>query len=244
MAFSFKSQNRLQITATLFFCVVAASMANAGSLATTNFALNDGFGPDAGRWHGSVTVTAALFGNTVTAEVDWAAFYRAGAGIGRFQQYLNSQAIAQADPSAPLEVLYAYQIVSVTAATPGVGLLTVGLDAGDGRGGVSAPSFVPTGAATEVAPTGGGDNTTSMGWIFGNDIDVGDTSPILVFTSPFAPELDFLQVRSGLASPSPSPLVASPSDRLVRFDIPEPSSVLLGLLGCMGFIGSRRRAAH
>lgn len=245
MAFSLKSQNRLLLTATLVSCAVAVSMATAGPLATTNFALNDGFGPDAGRWHGSVSIAVPavpIFGDNLIAEVDWAAFARPAVGIGKFQQYLNSQSIAQVDPSAPLEVLYAYQIVSVTAAAPGIGTLTVGVDAADGRGGTSAPTFVPTGAATEVAPTGGGDTKTSMDWIFGNALSVGDTSPILVFTSPFAPEFDFLQVSSGLASPSPSPLVASISDRIFQFDVPEPSSMVMGLLCSVALLFKARKS--
>ncbi len=220
-----------------------SSLVNAGPLATTNFALNDGFGPDAGRWHGSVSIVGGpvpFFGDIVVAEVDWAAF-----GPGKFQLYLDSQSIAQFDPSAPGEVIYVYQITSVTAASPGIDTLTVGLDAGDGRGIVSAPSFVPTGAATEQSPASGGDNTTSMAWFFnGTELQVGDTSSLLVFTSPFAPEFDFLQVNSGLAGPSPSPLVASPSDRLFQFDVPEPSSLLMGFLGCLSMIGLGRKAAR
>jgi len=226
-----------------FAVTFGSSLVSAGPLATTNFALNDGFGPDAGRWHGSVSISGGpipFFGDVVRAEVDWAAF-----GPGKFQLYLNSQAIAQADPSGPNEVIYVYQITSVTAASPGIDTLTVGLDATDGRGVVSAPAFVPTGAATEQSPASGGDNTTSMAWFFnGTELQVGDTSSLLVFTSPFAPEFDFLQVNSGLAGPSPSPLVASPSDRLFQFDIPEPSSILLGLLGCLGLIGPGRKAAR
>ena len=75
---------------------LVGSQAVAGPLSTTNLALNDGFGPDAGRWHGTVSIAGAAFGDTVVAEVDWAAF-----APGKFQLYLNSQAIAQVDPSGP-----------------------------------------------------------------------------------------------------------------------------------------------
>lgn len=205
--------------------VLISAQAIAGPLATTNFALNDGFGPDAGRWHGSVNITGAAFGDTINAEVDWAAF-----GPGKFQLYLNSQSIAQVDPSGPNEVIYVYQITSVSAATPGVDTLTVGVDSTDGRGVVLAPSFVPAGGASEKSPSSGGDNTTSMAWFFnGPGLLAGDTSSLLVFSSPFAPEFDFLQVNSGLAGAPVSPLVASPSDRLFQFDIPEPTSLALAL---------------
>ena len=217
-------------------CTLVGSQCVAGPLATTAFALNDGFGPDAGRWHGTVSIAGAAFGDTLVAEVDWAAF-----GPGKFQQYLNSQAIAQVDPSGPLEVTYVYQISAVTAALPGIDTLTVGIDAGDGRGGVLAPSFVPTGAANEKSPSSGGDNTTSMAWFFnGAELAVGDVSSLLVFTSPFVPEFDFIQANSGLAGPAVSPLVASPSDRVFEFDIPEPASLTLAL-GCAAVVGVWRR---
>jgi hypothetical protein len=220
------------------FCMsgLLIAPALAGPLATTNFALNDGFGPDAGRWHGSVSIMGAAFGDTVIADVDWAAF-----GPGKFQLYLNSQGIAQADPSAPGEVIYVYQITSVSSANPGIDTLTVGLDPADGRGSVSAASFIPTAAATEKSPASGGDNNTSMAWFFnGSELQVGDSSSLLVFTSPFAPEFDFLQLNSGLAGPVVSPLVASPSDRIFQFDIPEPSAALLALFGCVGLLGTRK----
>lgn len=216
--------------------VLSVSLATAGPLSTTNLALNDGFGPDAGRWRGSVSIVGAAFGDTVVAEVDWAAF-----APGNFQLYLNSQAIAQLDPSGPGEVAYVYQITSVTNANPGVDTLTVGLEAADGRGVVLAPTFVPTGAGTEKSPNSGGDNGTSMAWYFnGSELQVGDTSSLLVFTSPFAPEFDFLQVSSGVASPPVSPLVASPSDRLFRFEIPEPSSIILALVCAAGLLWQAR----
>lgn len=225
--------------ATLLF---AESSAIAGPLATTNFALDDGFGPDAGRWHGSVTIMGAAFGNTLTADVDWAVFARPlGGGAGGFQHYLDDQGIAQVDPSAPGELIYVYQIVSVTDAIPGVDTLTVGIDATDGRGGVVAPAFVPTGAATEKSPTAGGDNTTSMFWLFnGSELQAGDTSSLLVFTSTFAPEFDFLQVNSGTAGAPVSPLTASPSDRIFQHQVPEPSTGIALLLCALGTLSLRR----
>jgi hypothetical protein len=235
---SFFNTGRAYFLTAVTVCAVLISGASAGTLATTNRALNDGFGPDAGRWHGSVSIAGAAFGDTVVAEVDWAAF-----GPGKFQLFLNDNGYPGADPSGPNEVLYVYQIVSVTAASPGIDTLTVGLDAADGRGASSAPDDVPIGVAGEKVPTGGGDNTTSMAWFFdGNELHVGNTSSLLVFSSPFGPEFDFLQVSSGLAGPVVSPLVASPSDRLFEFDVPEPSSLVLGLLLSVGIFARKRPA--
>lgn len=215
-----------------------ASTASAGPLATTAFALNDGFGPVSGAWRGSLMITGAAFGDTITAEVDWAVF-----APGGLQQYLNSQAIAQADPSGSGELAYVYQIISVAAASPGIDTFTVGIDAADVRGSVLAPTFIPTGAATEKSPASGGDNTTSMAWFFnGSELQPGDVSSLLVFTSPYAPEYDFVQANSGLAGPVVSPLTASPSLRLF---VPEPISLVMVLAASMGMVGLRlrRRAA-
>lgn len=208
--------------------VIGVSQAFAGPLSTTDLALNDGFGPDGGRWRGSVSISREVFGNELEAEVDWAAF-----APGKFQLYLNAEGIAQVDPSGPNEVAYVYQITSVTEAIPGVDTLTVSIDPTDGRGTVSAPTFVLTGAATEKSPSSGGDNNDTMAWFFeGSELQIGDTSSLLVFTSPFAPELAFMQVNSGLAGPLVSPLVASPSDRIFTSEIPEPSTIAL-LFACV-----------
>ena len=54
--------------------------AAAGSLAVTNFALNNGAGPDSGRWCGTASIVGAALGDTLVAEVDWAVF-----PVGGFQ---------------------------------------------------------------------------------------------------------------------------------------------------------------
>ncbi len=232
MALTLSIRTRVRAAAFLAITLGGLSQVCAGPLATTPFALNDGFGPDAGRWHGAVNIAGAAFGDTLVAEVDWAAF-----APGGLQLYLNSQAIAQVAPGGPGEMAYVYQIVSITSASPGVDTLTVGLDAADGRGSVLAPAFIPIGAATEKSPASGGDNTTSMAWFFnGTELAAGDTSSLLVFTSPYSPEYDFLQVSSGLAGPGVSPLVASPSDR----QVPEPS-IGLAVLSLGGLLFRARR---
>lgn len=212
-------------------------------LATTNFALFDGFGPDGGRWRGSVAIdvdpVGGPGGNEVEAVVEWAAFF-----TGKFQQYLDAEHPGATDPSAAGEITYAYQVVSVAAAVPGISTLTVGVDhaAGappvDPRGSV-APTFVAmTGG---VAPSGSSDNDTSMVWTWVADlVNAGESSPILVYTSPFAPELDTMQLSSGVASPMPSPLVASIGSRIVDMEIPEPAALVLLSLGGIALAASRR----
>jgi hypothetical protein len=225
-------------------CFVPAAVAG---LATTNFALFDGFGPDGGRWRGSVPINVGPIvptGDEVEAVVEWAAFFP-----GRFQLYLNAEHPGAVDPSAPGEILYAYQVVSVAAASPGISTLTVGVDPPppgappvDPRGSV-APTFVAGTPVGSVAPSGSGDQNTSMLWSWGPGaslLNVGETSPILVFTSPFAPELDTMQLSSGLASPSPSPLVASIGDRTVDREIPEPTALVMLMLGGAALMAARR----
>ena len=82
-----------------------------------------------------------------------------------------------------------------------------------------------------------------MAWFFegASLLNSGEKSDILVFTSAFFPELDALQIQSGLASPMPSPLVASISDRIFEFEVPEPASIALLVLGLATVFAGRRR---
>jgi hypothetical protein len=222
----------------VFSCVVPAAVAG---LAGTPFALFDGFGPDAGRWRGSASidvdpVSPPIFLDEMEAEVEWAAF-----APGKFALYLAAEHPGAVDPSGLGEVTYAYQVVSVGKAVPGIDSLTVGVDAADGRGSVG-PTFVAlTGGSQD--PSSSSDQITSMLWQFAPGaamLGVGESSPILVFTSPFAPELDTMNVGSGLATTIPSPRVASISDRLFEFEIPEPASLALFVLGVGVMLSARR----
>lgn len=235
---SSKIQNfvALVVCLSMMLGVAQSQKAVAGSLAVTSFAFNNGAGPDGGRWRGTASVVGAALGDTLVAEVDWAVF-----PVGGFQGYLNSQAIASVDPSAPNEFTYVYQITSVASASPGIDVLTVGIDAIDTRGSLTAPTFVLSGAATEKSPTSGGDNNTSMAWFFGGtELDPGDTSSFLVFTSPNIPEFDFLSVASGLASQPVPPLVGSPSAILGDPNVPEPSTLLMVFASALPFLAGRR----
>jgi hypothetical protein len=213
-----------------------APIAQAGLL-TTPLALNDGFGPDAGQWRGSAHVVAGPIGggaNELDAVVEWAAF-----APGKFQLYLNGAGPGAVDPGAPGEVVYAYEVVSVAKAKPGIDLVTVGVDAADARGSVSPTTVGLTGgpAATDDA-----DQTTSMLWEYlGPSLAAGGKSPIMVFSSPFAPQLDALNVSSGVATTLVSPLVASIGDRIFQNDVPEPATISLLGLAAVAFVPRRRR---
>ncbi|MEX0613318.1 MAG: hypothetical protein WD738_06120 [Pirellulales bacterium] len=224
--------------------ICSVSVAVAGPMATTNLALFDGFGPDAGRWRGSAAIDVGpIFGSDLDTVVDWAAFapVDGGAGTHKFQQYLNANHPGATIPAGSEdEVIYAYEVVTITSAVPGISTITVGVDAADARGDVG-PTFVPlTGGQ---APSGSSDQLTSMLWTYlpppANLLTAGEKSPILVFSSPFAPQLDTMQVNSGIASPNPSPLVASISDRIFENEIPEPASLAL-VLFCGAIFAARR----
>jgi hypothetical protein len=222
----------MYLMAAVALLAVGGSQALAATLATTNLAFNDGNGPDGGIWRGSVTVdvdpvSPGTIDDEVEATVEYAVF-----PPGRFQQYLDDNGLGGTDPD-PLNAIYAYQITSVTAAVPGLSGLSVGFDVGDTANDVT---FVATGVAGEVSPTTSANNITSAFWSFGTPLEPGDLSSILAIVSPSEPELDTMQLQSGLASPNPSPLVASITDNAGTFtEIPEPASAVLvaGLLaGC------------
>lgn len=216
--------------------VSAASQVQAGPLATTPLAFNDGNGPDGGIWRGSFTATGGpTIGNEFTATIDYAVF-----PPGRFQQYLTDNGFLGSDPSGVGDAVYAYQVSSVTSATPGIGQLSVGLDTGDLLSSIGSV----VGNAGEVTPTTSANQITSAFWSFsGSPLTGGDVSEILVITSPSEPELDTLQLTSGVASPNATYLVPSLTDSIGTFrEIPEPATASLLAVLATGLLPSRRRS--
>lgn len=215
------------------------------ALMSTPLALNTGTGPNAGRWQGSAAIDVnplPIFGHEVEAVVEWAAFAPVpGGGLHKFQQYLDAHHPGAVNPVGNLsnEVIYAYEIVSVANANPGISLLTVGVDANDARGSVGPTTIALTGG---TAASSSADQGTSMAWQFaGPLVGAGGKSQILVFSSPFVPELDNLTVLSGAAAPLLSPQVGSPADLIFMGEIPEPASLALVVLGAAAVLSARRR---
>jgi hypothetical protein len=227
----------LIVLALAVICGGFAPAAFAG-LATTPLALNDGFGPDAGRWRGTVSFDQNPIGfgfnDEVEGVIEWAAF-----APGKFAQYLAAEHPLAVDPSALGEVVYAYQLVSLAKAVPGVSVLSVGYDNGD-------EPMIGSVLPTSVAQTGGSLSSsadaqvTQAVWNFvGPSLAAGGSSSILIFSSVFSPELDNIQVTSGLASSGGQ--AASISDRIFEFEIPEPASASLLALAVAVVFGVRRR---
>jgi hypothetical protein len=216
-----------------------SAVAEAGALGTTNRAISVG-GPDGGYWRGIVPfdidpVFPGVFDDEVEGVLEWAVF-----APGKFQLFLDDNAIAAFDP-APGEVVYAYHVSAIAAAFPGVDTVTVGIDQTD------VVSTLPTQILTAVLGEEGASGeslqlNTSAAWDFGpSTIDAGEQSSLLLFASPNAPQLDTFQINSGLAAfngNTPTTMVGSPSDQAY---VPEPASMVLWAVGLLALSGIRRR---
>ena len=205
--------------------VCLIDQASASTLATTNFALNNGAGPDSGIWRGSQNYSAVQFFNSLDADVEFAVF-----APGDFQGFLDENGILYSDP-APGEYIYAYQVLNISSGTSGVTGLSVGLDGNEDLGAV-APTFIP--AATNYgtyspAPTqdpggvGGGPGIQqSSVW---NPLAFlpGQASGILLYSSPAIPELGFSTLNGGIAAEQIANSLPNP--------VPEPSTIGLVICG-------------
>lgn len=222
----------------LFSTMLPSAMAG---LATTPFALYDpaGPGPDSGYWRGSLSVdvdplSPPSFPQELEATAEWAMF-----APGKFQLFLDAEFPgATAPATGPGEVTYAYQVTDIAKAVPGLTQMSVGHDIGDlARFGSVLPTSVPlTGSPT---PSTAAAQSTQAVWTF-SGISAGSTSRILVYSSPFFPELDSMMLRSTIAAGSGT--TASISDRTFTGEIPEPGTLVLLLGGVVSCLLSARRA--
>jgi len=133
------------------------------------------------------------------------------------------------DPSAGANYVYAYQVHN-GAGTASISTLSVGLSGGNET--PSGIGFVPAGGAapssTKFNP--GGAPFTSAGFSYtGALLAPGATSHILIFTSPFGPELDYASLIGGI----------SKSERLPS-PVPEPATIVLLGLGALALLAARR----
>jgi hypothetical protein len=172
----------------------------------------------------------------VDVDADYAVF-----APGDFQTFLNDNAIVALDPSGGASFVYVYQLFNV-AAPPGAGteLFTVGVDALDPLDG-AAPTFISLLGSVDPATTAfnGGTNSGptsgvdgSVVWDFDAALGVGQSSALLVYTSPRSFQFDTSTATASLSSGGsevPSPL-------------PEPHTLVVLAMAGLGAMARRRGA--
>ena len=169
-------------------------------------------------WRASVPFSDFYYpAHTLNGSLDYAV-YAPGSSF-------NNSFGAGADPSGGANYVYAYQIDS-TASTDSINLISVGLD-GDEM--PAYPGFVSISSGVQPNMPGSlnpsqliGSGTppiyTSALWRFvQTKIGPGQSSKILIFTSPFGPEMDSVSIQ-GANQSAWSGYVASP--------VPEPATLL------------------
>jgi hypothetical protein len=229
----------------------------AGILATTPHALDNDLGPGpGGAWQGSVVVsgTSPNAGgiDSFEATVDYAVFAR-----GKIQNFFDDNwGVPPVDP-APDDIVYAYQIHTVTADTTrpgaapmGIQKMTVGLDAGDLPGVLWLPTFQSNPAFVSQqnpSSTGGAFDPVLNGsaiWNFTGSgaaaalarVNTGEQSPILLYSAKYLPDLNSVTLTAGIATAAVNSV---PS--IGNVAIPEPSAILMCLLGAGTLVAVRRR---
>lgn len=177
------------------------------SLAALVFAASAQAAPMAG-FFGTRYYTLTAGTDTLTAEVDYAVY--------------APTTYPGVDPSPGDEYVYVYQITNAAASTVDVAFFSIGLEDGSGADhegddtSVGAPG-TPGGQSPGLAMISG----TSVYWLFDPQIDPGEWSTALIFTSPAPPTWKSGALADGgLPTPGGGPL---PSP------LPEPAT--LGLMG-------------
>lgn len=167
----------------------------------------------------SYTLTAG--GDTLTAEVDYAVY--------------APTTYPGVDPSPGDEYVYVYQITNDdTASTVDVAFFSIGLEEGSGaaNAGDDASAGAP-GAAGGQSPSLSLVSGTSVYWLFDPQIDPGEWSTTLLFTSPASPTW-----KSGAVADGGLP---TPGDGLLPSPLPEPATLSLMGVGLAFAVYTRVR---
>jgi len=149
-----------------------------------------------------------------------------------FAVYAPGDFGGSSDPSGGTEYLYAYEILNtVNSDSVSISSFTVGLEALSQAGNIGIDGG-PPGIPDGVTPTAQGITGSSAVWSFLLDqIDYGEDSMTLIYTSPFAPQWLTGSTHDGGLSDKQS--LPSP--------MPEPATIALMVLGGVGVVLSRRR---
>ena len=216
---------------------LAPGGAYASTLATTSFALDNGLGPDGGKWRGSQDYFFNAFINVLDVTAEFAVF-----APGDFQGFLGENLIDFTDP-APGEYIYAYQIVDIDVGSTGLTNFSVGLDGNESLGAV-APTFIPfttdygtyspTPTQDPSQPGGGPGVDTSSVWADLPGFGPGEVTGVLFYSSPHQPELGFSTATVGIAGQQMALSLPNP--------VPEPTGLCLALGTCV--LLCLRRVGH
>jgi hypothetical protein len=171
------------------------------------------------EWRGSRRFATSDSAYTMAVDVDFAVYAPGGFG-------------GSSDPSGGTEYLYAYEILNtINSDSVSISSFTVGLEALSQAGNIGIDGG-PPGIPDGVTPTAQGITGSSAVWSFLLDqIDYGEDSMTLIYTSPFAPQWMTGSVHDGGLSDEQS--MPSP--------MPEPATIALLVLGGVGGVFSRRR---
>ncbi len=205
-----------------------------GPLATTPYAFDDGNAPleygSGGAWRGSSgPFYFDMMGfDTVGGSLEFAVFT-----TDDFNAFLVDELLPAADPAVG-GLVYAYQLF-ITDTLNGIDLFTTGIDPGVPR---TFPDYIVAGDESPIVMD---DQNSSMLWNFVGNLQAGESSDILYYTSPNLPKPDNATVNSGIASVNLSP---TPSPGRILW-VPEPSTLVLTLIGISLIlaVASRRRHA-
>ena len=222
-----------------FVVVALAGVAHGGLLATDPNALPG--------WAGSTPFVTSLGGTSLVTTIDYAVYAPGQIGTSAALGFPGHSPL---DPSGGTDYVYAYEIFN-TGGTAGISAkaltLSVGLDYLAGAVPTSATSIGndPLTPALGVAPASGvfspsiGAKQSAI-WSYSSigGLAVGAHSDILIFSSPFGPQMfqSTLTGTGGTQTPHTAQFVL-PSP------IPEPTTAALALIGC-GCVAAALRGAR